>query len=106
MTEKTTYYSRVLRSTASPPLLPQNTYLVSVLGHPGELYPILKATPILTQSANLQPMTASNQQAAATPIDDYSSSAIFIGRKNKTNTYIKKTNLNNQTISTKGKRKN
>ena len=26
-------------------------------------------------------MTASNQQAAATPIDDYSSSAIFIGRK-------------------------
>ena len=50
-------------------------------------------------------MTASNQQAAATPIDDYSSLAIFIGRKNKTNTYIKKTNLNNQTISTKGKRK-
>jgi len=41
-------------------------------------------------------MTASNHQAAATPIDDYSSSA---------NTYIKKTNLNNHTISTKGKRK-
>jgi hypothetical protein len=41
----------------------------------------LKATPILTQSANLQPMTASNQQAAATPIDDYSSSPFLLVAK-------------------------
>jgi len=34
-------------------------------------------------------MTASNQQAAATPIDDYSSSPFLLVAK-KTNTYIKK----------------
>jgi len=79
MTKKTTTLEFFVLPLARSP--PSDTYPVSVLGHPGELYPILKATPILTQSANLQPMTASNQQAAATPIDDYSSSAIFIGRK-------------------------
>jgi len=79
MTKKTTTLEFFVLPLARSP--PSDTYPVSVLGHPGELYPILKATPILTQSANLQPMTASNQQAAATPIDDYSSSPFLLVAK-------------------------